>query len=136
MREAFEAALKKDPYDELTHRAFADWLSERGEDAEAEHHRLWTPEWQKAADWLEKFAEAADEGDGVRETFNAIIAAGHKYLDQGESSTIGGSYSGFGATNQMTTQEEIDSFWDAFATYTRREVSDSQRDSGVFTCCY
>lgn len=51
-RRAFEAELKVNPYDELCHRAFADWLEERGFDDEAAHHRLWTPVWQAASDRL------------------------------------------------------------------------------------
>lgn len=51
-REAFELMLKEDRYDEVTHRVFADWLSEQGLDEEAEYHYSWTKEKQEAIDWI------------------------------------------------------------------------------------
>lgn len=63
MREAFEEALEKDPYSLATHRAYADWLSEHGEDDAAAAHAAWTPEGAQAAEaWLRGFVKRANGG--------------------------------------------------------------------------
>ena len=49
-RQCFLKALVENPYDEATHRAFADWLYERGEDGLAEYHATWTKETQEEID--------------------------------------------------------------------------------------
>jgi uncharacterized protein (TIGR02996 family) len=133
-RQAFEVALTADRYDELTHRAFADWLSEQGRDAEAEHHRLWTREWQQAEDWLIRFAENADEEDeGVAAVLKKVVEAGHAALDGRELIQIG--FMGFGACNQVCDDEEIKAFWDNWSAYVRRPVPEGGRPAEIFDCC-
>lgn len=76
-REAFELMLKEDRYDEVTHRVFADWLSEQGLDAEAEYHYSWTREKQEAIDW---FANAAKE---LNVSAEYLVQAGTKRITEG-----------------------------------------------------
>lgn len=63
-RESFEAALKKDVYDEVTHKVFADWLSENGFDEEAEYHYTWTKEKQEAIDWIHEWEKKLNLSKG------------------------------------------------------------------------
>lgn len=63
-RESFEAALKKDVYDEVTHKVFADWLSENGFDEEAEYHYTWTKEKQEAIDWIHEWEDKLNLSKG------------------------------------------------------------------------
>ena len=56
-RDAFVQALTENPYDETTHRVFADFLDENDEPELADFHRTWTKEWQEARDWMTDFAE-------------------------------------------------------------------------------
>jgi uncharacterized protein (TIGR02996 family) len=58
-QQAFELTLQEDPYDESTHRVYADWLMDNDQPELAEHHRLWTVEWQKAKDWMVDLADKA-----------------------------------------------------------------------------
>ncbi len=51
-RQAFLDAIAADRYDQTTRLVFADWLNEHGLDDEAEVQRQWTPEKQRAEDWL------------------------------------------------------------------------------------
>lgn len=134
-RRAFETALAADRYDELTHRAFADWLDEQDQPELADFHRRWTREWQQAEDWLKAFAEEAAEGADPAVTFQKVIEAGRVALEGGDPIQIGGD-DGFGACNQMCSAEEVRAFWDAWATYTRQDVPARKRSNGnVFTCC-
>src|SRR5438309_15079 len=49
---SFLEKLAKNPYDETTHRVFSDWLDEHDQPEEAQTHREWTKEKQKAEDFL------------------------------------------------------------------------------------
>lgn len=71
MYKAFLATLESNPYDELTHRALADFLEEQGEDDEALVHREWTKPNQEAKDFLKKLA-----GE-LRMTYEELIKEGH-----------------------------------------------------------
>ena len=52
-KKAFLATLEEDWHDEASHKAFADWLDEHDEPEEADIHRRWTPQKQRAAEkWL------------------------------------------------------------------------------------
>jgi uncharacterized protein (TIGR02996 family) len=55
-KEAFEEAIKEDPYNQATRLIFADWLNENNFDDEAEIQRSWTREKQEAEDYLRDFA--------------------------------------------------------------------------------
>lgn len=61
-RLAFTRTLLKNPYDEATHRVFADWLDEHGYHEEAEVQRKWTKEKQQimdSVDWMMELATKA-----------------------------------------------------------------------------
>lgn len=80
-KKALEDALAADRYDLAAHRVLADLLEEAGLDDEAEFHRSWTPEWQRAYDaaerWLYEFAES------VGLSYEQVIEAGHEFLKDG-----------------------------------------------------
>lgn len=82
MREAFEEALRKDHYDEVTRMVFADWLDENGFDDEATAQRKWTREKQESEDWLREFVKDVSREDDWDEdsrqcdlTYESLIAA-------------------------------------------------------------
>ncbi len=60
LRAAFESALTANPYDTLTHAALADFLEERGLDAEAQAHRNWTAK-QEGLDRLKEMAQEMND---------------------------------------------------------------------------
>jgi uncharacterized protein (TIGR02996 family) len=135
-KDAFEHKLRESPYDRDTRLVYSDWLEEHGEDEYAAWHRAWTPEWQRAKEWLTEFSEVAAEGWDVQTTFDAIIQAGHDYLDKdGETTQIGDSL-GFGACNQLCSRDEINEFWKNWSTYTRRPIDDVETlRNEPFSCC-
>lgn len=64
-RKAFLDALKEDPYDEASHRAYADWLDENGFDDESLIHREWSAERQRESEgWLKEFVGKINEEYG------------------------------------------------------------------------
>ncbi len=76
-KQAFLEALEKNKYDHDTRKIFADWLEDHDEPEEADKHRKWTPEFQKAEDWLIDFANQ------VELTYKEVISAGFNGLDTG-----------------------------------------------------
>ncbi len=91
-REGFLKALEADRFDLASHRAYADWLYEKGEDDLAHVHASWTREKQEAEDWLREFAAEGgvhcpdypyDNDDGRPITYEEVIQAGHDYLNHG-----------------------------------------------------
>ncbi len=74
-RESFEQTLEENPYDEVTHKVFADWLDERGCPDEAEFHRGWTKEWQTASDYLHALAISLDL------SYPSLIGAAEHYVN-------------------------------------------------------
>ncbi len=89
-KQAFIAALEKDPYDTTTRRVFSDWLEEQGLDDEAlEQRRMATQEWVEADQWMHSFAKACGDTDDNypdkpkrwREiTYEDVIQAGHDFV--------------------------------------------------------
>ena len=59
-REAFEQMIKEDRYDQTTRLVFADWLDDHDCPEEADWQRAWTPEWQKAEDYVKDFCKRVD----------------------------------------------------------------------------
>lgn len=55
-QKTFEILLKEDPYGINLRLVYSDWLEEQGLDDEAAEHRRWTPEWQRAEDYLREYA--------------------------------------------------------------------------------
>lgn len=121
MREAFEKAITENPYSEITHLTFADWLDENGFDDEAEHHRKWTKEWQESKDWLKELA--ADYGVPFEKMIGAILS--------------GGNYTQYGSSDlqdEFYDRERAEAFWQHFDRYTRRSNEGWQRRHSPFSC--
>jgi uncharacterized protein (TIGR02996 family) len=138
MREAFLAALKEDRYDEVTHRAYADWLEENGFDDEAVVHRRWSAEeQQKSEEWLDEFAkEISQEGylyeDGVERdelTREKLIEYGQSYL---ENPRWFGAYLNY-LTPDCVYRDRRE-FWKHFAVVTWRTVPEEHREATFFSC--
>lgn len=141
-RAAFETALQKDPYDHTTRLVYADWLEEFGtqpsDDDLATEHRKWTPEWQKAKEWLADFAQkiSQPEYDWATDTeiatnpvtLEELTEAVQKYLDTGERIQLRGD--GFGAVNLI--YHCLTEFWENWETYTRTVLG---RYDDPFRCC-
>lgn len=128
-RRAFELAIAKDPYDGEARRVFADWLEENGLDGEAFEQRRWTPEWQRAHDWLLKFCETSGA------TLDEMAEAVKRYLETGEEVQIGSDWLGFGAVNQFVSESFLEQFWDSWETWTRTKVNLDNKQHEPFGCC-
>lgn len=147
----FEAALASNPRDEALHKVYADFLDECGMDSLAEHHRLWTHEWQDSYEWLEKFTkddvnEYSDEwdpdvspsswdpftGPRGRVTLDMVIDAANKYLETGEQFCLSGL--GFGAENATYEPTGREQFWKHFCVYTRKEHVERMEEGAPFIC--
>ena len=136
MREAFETALRENVYDELTHRAFADWLYENGFDEEAEYHALWTKEWQQAKEGLEDFAARLKKEEGDDVTIEELVNVGTRYIETGKRTTVG-DFLGMGLTNFVWEHPELlDKFWVDWKVFTRYQGDkDLNRVNDPFGCC-
>jgi len=143
MRKAFEDVLSKDPYDELTHKAFADWLLEQGLDSEAEYHLLWTKEWQESKDYLENYAEDCgyhyteypDDEPCIKITLEMVVEGTENFLNtwntdwgypEGENWVQLGSE----AARDNFNKEE---FWKHYQIYMRKEI-DKEKHKNPFSC--
>src|SRR5438477_6621276 len=82
-KKAFEDAISADRYDGDTRKVFADWLEENGYDDEAVLQRSWTPEKQRAEDWLLDYATECAM------TYEELIEAAKNYLDTGDGYCLG-----------------------------------------------
>jgi uncharacterized protein (TIGR02996 family) len=90
MKEGFQRAIQENPYDEVNHRAYSDWLEENGFDEEAEIQRRWTKEKQKEAEeFLDNYAKSLssypdyyeeEEGRGREVTVEELIETGRANL--------------------------------------------------------
>lgn len=141
-RASFEAILKANRWDAVTHRVYADWLEERGLDDEAAKQRVWTHEWQRSWDAAEarltKFADditedGSDPLDDVKSvTLEMVVDAGKRAHGNREYSCLSGM--GFAAEGMMEDSKTRKEFWDAWSIYTGIEVDDEMRDFEVFRC--
>ena len=141
MSDSFLGSIRKDPYDEATRYAFADWLEENGHDEEAAIQREWSPEAMRGAEeFLKGYAEdlsfdpgTADGdlrqcyGDYVEPSLVALLEAGHRWLDDAEYFC----FNGYSVPREAC--ENIDAFWKAFRTITGRCIPRDKRTS-FFTC--
>lgn len=157
---AFLAALAADRYDQTTRLVFADWLDENGLDDEAmEQRRCATPEWEKAARWLESFAtkcgatcsnysevwqayhEQRQQGvpydqvvtpEEVHKeiTYEDVIQAGYDYADHEDYFVQQGNEQ---ARDMMASQDTREQFWVAWQTVTGQAV-EKDKQGTVFSC--
>lgn len=93
----FQKAIEANPYDASLRLVFADWLEEKGEDDTATWHRTWTPERQKAEEWMKEFAdkcgstcvnyahrnpdETYEEEVWRKITYGDVVEAGREYIN-------------------------------------------------------
>lgn len=120
-REAFEAAIRDDPYDGVTRKVFADWLDEHDEPEAADWQRSWTPEWQRASDWVGDFCRRV----GLNRRYFMAEAARH--LDDGDDIEVTLN------TSNATMDEDMAEVWRNVGVVLRREV-DAGKGDGPFTC--
>lgn len=97
-RESFLEELKANPYDEATHRAYADWLDENGMDDESLIHREWSAGAQRESEeWLKDFTRRINDAGSRYEDYqfygNNVIT--YEQVLETARKTLEGDYSGF-----------------------------------------
>lgn len=120
---AFLKSLQENPYDKVTRLAFADYLEEQGMDSEAQEQRSWTPEKQKAEEWLRKFA-----GE-VAIPYSEVLQAGYDFAEYQNYYTQWGRED---ARNAMTEEVQKE-FWNNWQIVTGIQVPEDKQGS-VFSC--
>lgn len=118
-KQAFLNEIAADRYDWKARKIYADWCEDHGDDDEAAKQRAWTPEFQKAEDFLREFAEekclrygkTAPEFGLSPITYEELIAFMHEYLDTGETMYI----------NVDTPDYDAKEVWGHFQTVTGRD---------------
>ncbi len=114
--------MAADPDNESLHRIFADFLVERGEDAEAEYHRTWTIK-VRAEEWLRNFARDVDADYDEMMSVAKTHCKGHggweDYLNEG------GKWEG-----EATPPE----FWTHYTILTGGEPNMKYGPPGIFSC--
>jgi uncharacterized protein (TIGR02996 family) len=133
MRAQFIKLLAEDPYDQITRLALADWLEEGGEDDAAAWHRAWTPDWERAKEWLTAFASSIQETeDDHIPSLEEVVAAGQDAYDNNTSTCLSGC--GFRAEEKLYDTEFRQEFWKHWGTYTRTQVDPDVTSRRVFRC--
>lgn len=117
-REAFEAILKEDLYDEVTRKVYADWLSENGFDEEAMEQYSWTKEKQEAIDWLKNLAG--------QEYYGYIVSAATVYLNSGLASKDA-------MMTEYLTLDKVPKFWECISLVLGKKVLIQLNDSCFYT---
>lgn len=155
-RKAFEDAIFADRYDQITRRVFSDWLDENDYPEEANKQRKWTPEKQKAEDWLMDLAEIGgktclnydeycenyrgwrrgDENTKVemeweKITYEDLIQAGYDYLDDEEYFVQHGSER---LRDLLSEDSDTIKFWECWSLVTEREVTEEIKKESPFSC--
>lgn len=149
VRSTFLEALKVNRYDEDTHRVFADWLEEHGEDDLAEFHRTWTKEWQEWRDGRDYFEELAKEHlsntcstRSMDEAVELLLQAGRDYVANGTSTMVSDEPGdmGFGLSdgfnNWDTGENTIGEFWKHWQVLEKVKLEEGQTILCPFRCCY
>jgi uncharacterized protein (TIGR02996 family) len=120
-KKAFEDAIRADRYDGVTRKVFADWLEENGYDDEAVVQRSWTPEKQRAEDWLREY------GAECEMYYEELIEVANNFLDKGHGYTLS-----FDTPDIVFSGAE--DFWDHFALATGRKDAEAHRGEVFFRC--
>jgi len=138
-REAFLKAIKDDPRDLATRRAFADWLDEHDEPELADFHRQWTVEkYDEAEEWLEGFAEFlnnegatvyAGEDRNPHLTSDDLMEAMYEHLRGGGD----GIFLGFDTPDECWTKRG--KMWECFELITGQKVAQAVKDEGPSIRC-
>lgn len=119
-REAFEKALESNKYDWDTRKVFCDWLEENGFDDEAAEHRLWTPDWQEAEDWIKAFCERVDL------SYPYFLKEGARFLKDGGYIDVHIN------TSNLMMDENPGEIWKNLAVLLRTDPTVADNDP--FTC--
>jgi uncharacterized protein (TIGR02996 family) len=138
-REAFLKAIKDDPRDLATRRAFADWLDEHDEPELADFHRAWTVEkYDEAWRWLGEFADFLNrEGASVYEdddrnpnlTADDLLQAMDEQVRTGQ----GVIFLGFDTPDECWTEQG--KLWECYELITGQKVTDATKEGGLpFHC--
>lgn len=137
-REAFEQAIKDEPRDLATRRAFADWLDEHDEPELADFHRQWTVEKYDAAwRWLEQFARFLnDEGSEIYDgddrnpelSGGDLMNAMRERVETGQ----GGIFLGFDTPDECWSGQQ--KMWECYELITGQKVTPDTKDGGLFYC--
>lgn len=122
-RDRFEEALLDNPYDEAVHRVFSDWLEEQGLDHEAEFHRLWTPAWQRAFEWISNFAGR------IGRSYDQVLFMARRRVETGELTEA--PFDVVNGPDYDSSQE----FWANYEILTRAMLPTTfDRMDGLTTC--
>lgn len=118
-KQAFEDAIRADPYDDVTRQVFADWLEEHGYDDEAVLQRSWTPQKQQAEDWLVEYAREHNLA------YADLIGAANHFLDTGDTNHLGVE-----VTAVLFDPNRWEEFWHRFSLVTGRNSEGATGDPG------
>jgi uncharacterized protein (TIGR02996 family) len=144
-REAFESALRVDPYDRVTRLVFADYLEENDQPEEADWQRAWTPRRQKGEEYLRGFADRINAGERSRGwpgdppvpevTFEEVVEAARAYVKDRDISVLGGQ--GYSAQTLLQDEDTARLFWEAYQAYSGEAFDIDDDDFGpteAFQC--
>ena len=118
-REAFLAAIEKDPYDLHTRKVYADWLDEFGADADADEavvQRKWTAEKQDAIVYLTEFAAEIEAESGEPFSYQKLLMC----IEDG-----GINFYGFD-TPDCCRRVDRDKLWECYELATGRNLGDDK----------
>jgi uncharacterized protein (TIGR02996 family) len=124
------------PEDEAPHKAYADWLREKGRLEEAAYQARWTAEVGRAERWLADFAIEAEI------PYEEVLEAARNYAKNGETHvpSAGGD---FGAQHLLYGNDEYNregqarraEFWKAIELVEGKSIEESVKETGyVFDC--
>jgi uncharacterized protein (TIGR02996 family) len=142
-KQAFLVLVAQDKYNQSNRLIFADWLNEHGMDDEAEVQRAWTPEKQKAEDWLRDFAVQCGGTRGFEDeeeyygpyqeiTYEMVIQAGHDFVDSnGEDYFV--QMGTETARSLMYEEGTREKFWEYWQLVTGVTVGEEKQGT-VFSC--
>ncbi len=111
-REAFLAAIEKEPENYLHRYVYADWLDEHGEHDEATRQRAF----EQADKWLRKFADS--------------YSIDYAELVDGAASGMGGCFGDDDGPQAMRTPE----FWESLEVVTGKSFPVDHRENTYFRC--
>lgn len=103
-REAFESAIRLDPFNDVLRKVYADWLQENGFDDEALRQRDWETVVEESREWIETFAFE------IEESHDGLMEAAQRYLEGDgwtEDSTGAASMESIGRWEQFWGHYEI-----------------------------
>ena len=140
---AFLDAIAEDRHDQSIRLIFADWCDDNGFYDEAAFQRQWTPEWERAKEYLEGFAKRlsrsdypslSDDEQDVRSrevTLEELVAAALSVDEHG----IHGKWIYLPYQTPDFVWSEREEFWRQIEIYTKKSMTINKRDSFVGCTC-